>query len=181
MAGPSCVTGSKNCEASPETFGVTGPSRVQVPRAAERAAGTPGRSGTRRARRRGDAVERAPARDRAAIVDVVARIRAVADLLAPRRVRAVAVALAALAAEDRRGRLVRVALLALLVALLPVLAFRLFLALADLALLRAVPRAALGLPALLRLLLPLTEAVLRQRRAMAPAIPTGAHHRHHAE
>ncbi len=96
-----------------------------------------------------------------------------------------AVALAALAAEDRRGSLVRVALLALvlafLLALFPVLALRLFLALADLALLRAVPRAALGLPALLRLFLPLTEAVLRQRRAMAPAVPAGAHHRHHAD
>src|SRR4051812_30966439 len=38
VAGPCSVTGSKNCEASPETFGVTGPRRVQWPGAADRAA-----------------------------------------------------------------------------------------------------------------------------------------------
>src|ERR1044072_3455353 len=37
VVGPCCVTGSKNCDASPDTFGVTGPSRVQCPGAATRA------------------------------------------------------------------------------------------------------------------------------------------------
>ncbi len=37
VGGPSCVTGSKNCDASPETLGVIGPRPSQVPGATARA------------------------------------------------------------------------------------------------------------------------------------------------
>src|SRR4051794_27284885 len=38
VGGPDCVAGSKNCEASPETLGVTGPRACQAPGAAAAAA-----------------------------------------------------------------------------------------------------------------------------------------------
>ena len=108
VAGPVPVAGSKNCEASPATFGVTGPSARHAPgsrpAAAEKALVVENADGPSVRRLRLEGVARL---DREVVVDVGARIRAVGDLLGDRVVGPVAVGFLAARALEL-GFLVRV-------------------------------------------------------------------------